>query len=116
MTDIRTRLADALAQHITCDCGEWAEDVGEGCEHLADVLLSQPDIAIVPAFSRGDRVRILPTVCDDNQHNTDLVGTEHTVHLALWCGGDNRPYQSVHLVIDGVEISFRASHLEKVDQ
>lgn len=49
MSDIRARLADALREHLTCDCGQWAEDLGDTCEHLAVVLLSLPGVAVVDA-------------------------------------------------------------------
>jgi hypothetical protein len=60
MTDIRTRLADALRQHYFwwpnhssigmqahCQCGERPRDWSYWADHGADVLLSLPGIAIV---------------------------------------------------------------------
>jgi hypothetical protein len=53
MNDIRARLADVLREHLTCECGEWAEDMEQTCDHLADALLALPGIAIV-ALESGD--------------------------------------------------------------
>lgn len=46
MPDLRTVLTETLREHLTCDCGEWAEDIGETCQHLADVLLGLPGVAV----------------------------------------------------------------------
>jgi hypothetical protein len=63
MTDIRTRLADALKEHrsisrhtgvyCTCDGWKWSPQV-DWFQHLADVLLSLPGIAIVELPDKSD--------------------------------------------------------------
>lgn len=46
MSDLKAALAEALREHLTCDCGEWAENMDETVAHLADVLLALPGVAV----------------------------------------------------------------------
>lgn len=57
MTDIRTRLADALAAHrlMNARCEGCGESAKYESLHQADVLLSLPGIAIVELPERNDK-------------------------------------------------------------
>lgn len=60
MADLKTVLTETLRQHLACDCGEWAEDMDETVEHLADVLLGLSGVAVTqlpePDDNHGDGI------------------------------------------------------------
>lgn len=46
--DVQQRIAAIIEEHLTCDCGEWAENIDETVQHIASMItetlgLSNPE-------------------------------------------------------------------------
>lgn len=58
MPDLKAALTEALREHLTCECGQWAENLDETMEHLADVLLALPGVAVIQ-LPEPDEITVL---------------------------------------------------------